>query len=77
LIESKRLSAEQAKQLQDLYQNLNPADLKRKIDKKLAALYGVYQKKLKKSITINPYKKQDPSMVTFFAREQPAFRLPV
>jgi hypothetical protein len=76
LLESGQLSAEKSKQLQQLYLKLNPADLKRRIEKKLAVLYDLYQKKKKRSVTVNPYKKLEPSMVTFFVSEQPEFRLP-
>jgi hypothetical protein len=77
LLESGRLSAEQAKELQRIYQSLNPADLKRRIDKKLSALFDLYQKKEKRSLLINPYKKLEPSMVTFLVSERPELRLPV
>lgn len=77
LLESGQLSAEQAKELQRIYQSLNPADLKRRIDKKLSALFDQYQQKEKRSLVINPYKKLEPSMVTFLVREQPELRLPV
>jgi hypothetical protein len=77
LLESGQLPVEQAKQLQQLYLSLNPADLKRRIDKKLAALYDLYQKKKKRPLTVNPYKKLEPSMVTFSMSERPGLRLPV
>ncbi|HOI46038.1 MAG TPA: hypothetical protein PLX50_10535 [Candidatus Aminicenantes bacterium] len=76
LIASGRLSTEQEESLGQLYLTLNPADLKRRIDKKLGALYALYHKKNKKPLVVNPYKKQAPSMVTFWMSEQPELRLP-
>jgi len=76
LIESGQLSAEKARELKELYQSLNPAELKRKIDRKLTRLYELYRKKRKRSITVDPYKKQVPSMVTFLVSEQSELRLP-
>jgi hypothetical protein len=76
LLESDRLSVEEKAKLQQIYQNLNPADLKRRIDKKLNILFDVYRKKKKKTLVVNPYKKLEPSMVTFLMRERPSLRLP-
>ena len=76
LIESGQLSDEKAGELKDLYQSLNPAELKRQIDRKLARLYDLYRKKKKRPISVNPYKKQVPSMVTFLVSEQPQLGLP-
>ena len=75
-MESNQIAPQKAKQLQQLYLSLNPADLKRQIDKKLSNLFDLYQKKKKRTLMINPYKKQEPSMVTFFMIQQPEFRLP-
>jgi len=75
-MESNQIAPQKAKQLQQLYLSLNPADLKRQIDKKLSNLFDLYQKKKKRTLMINPYKKQEPSMVTFFMIQQPQFRLP-
>jgi hypothetical protein len=76
LIESGRLSPEKGRELKELYLSLNPAELKRQIDRKLDRLYDLYRRKKKRPITVNPYKKQLPSMVTFFVSEQSEFRLP-
>ena len=76
LIESGRLSPEEARQLKELYQSLNPAELKRQIDRKLSRLYDLYRRKKKRLITVDPYKKQVPSMVTFLVSEQPQLGLP-
>jgi hypothetical protein len=37
------------RELDALYQTLNPADLKRQVDRKLKKLYGLYEKKKKES----------------------------
>lgn len=76
LVDSNQISPEAAKELHQLYLRLNPADLKRQIDKKLTRLFELYQKKKKRTLTINPYKKQEPSMVTFYMIQQPESRLP-
>ena len=76
LLESGQLSPEKARELQALYLSLNPAKLKRQIDRKLSCLYDLYQKKKKLTITVDPYKKQVPSMVTFLVSEQSELRLP-
>jgi hypothetical protein len=76
LLESGQLSPDKARELRDLYLSLNPADLKRRIDKKLTTLYELYKKKKKVLVTVNPYKKQEPSMVTFLLSERSQFRLP-
>jgi len=55
---------------------LNPVELKRAIDTKLDRLYDIYHQKKKTTITVNPYKKQVPSMVTFFVIQPKRFRLP-
>ncbi len=76
LLESGQLSPDKARELRDLYLSLNPADLKRRIEKKLASLYELYRKKKKTVVTVNPYKKLEPSMVTFLLSERSQFRLP-
>lgn len=76
LLDSNQITPQAAKELQKLYLSLNPAELKRQIDKKLSTLFELYQKKKKRSLTINPYKKQLPSMVTFYMIQQPESRLP-
>lgn len=76
LMESNQIAPQMAEQLKRLYLSLNPADLKRRIDNKLSTLFDLYEKKKKRTLTINPYKKQEPSMVTFYMIQQPQFRLP-
>jgi len=70
LLESGKLPLRVQKTLQELHASLNPAELKRQIDRKLKRLYEVYQKKNKRSLRLNPYKKQTPSTVTFFMIQQ-------
>lgn len=69
LRESGQLSPEKARELDALYQSLNPAELKRRIDRKLKKLYALYEKKKKGSVRVNPYKKLDPSSVTFLVMQ--------
>jgi hypothetical protein len=76
LLESGQLSPEKARELRQLYLSLNPAELKGQIDRKLARLYDLYQRKKKRPITVDPNKKQRPSMVTFLMSEQSELRLP-
>lgn len=76
LLESGQLSPEKARELKELYLRLNPAELKRQIDRKLARLYDFYREKKKRPITVDPYKKQVPSMVTFLVSEQSELGLP-
>jgi len=59
LMESGQISEETKKQLQDIYQTLNPAELKRKIDKKIHQLFEAYEKKNGRD-EISPFKKQTP-----------------
>ena len=53
---SGQLGPNQVKKLDKLYQSLNPAELKRRIDEKLSRLYSFYEKKRKLSFRVNPYK---------------------
>lgn len=57
--------------LQKIYLSLNPAELKRSIDKKLDLLYKVYQKK-NKSLKVEPLKKLTPiSVRKYIAQPEP------
>jgi len=69
LKESGQLAPDKLKELDTLYRSLNPADLKRRIDLKLKELYALYEKKKKGSVRLNPYKKLDPTSVTFFVMQ--------
>lgn len=70
LIESGQVSRQKVESLRRLYERLNPVELKNRMDEKLDRLYQLYHKKKKSTITVNPYKKLVPSMVTFFVIQQ-------
>lgn len=61
---SGQITPDKLKELEALYRDLNPADLKRQIDRKLKKLYALYEKKKKGSLRLNPYQDTDPSSVT-------------
>jgi hypothetical protein len=65
LLESGQIDEQTADALRQIYLSLNPAELKRQMDKKLSKLFEIYEKKKKRSLTVNPYKKLEPTMVTF------------
>ena len=69
LRESGQLPPETLKKLDELYRSLNPADLKRRIDKKLKALFTLYEKKRKGLVQVDPYKKLGPSSVSFLVMQ--------
>jgi len=69
LRESRQLTPEALKTLDDLYRSLNPADLKRRIDLKLKSLFTLYEKKRKGLVQIDPYKKIDPTSVSFLVMQ--------
>jgi len=64
LMESQQISQEKKEELKEIYNSLNPAELKRAIDRKLEELWELYRKK-KGCSNANPYKKQSSTMVTF------------
>jgi hypothetical protein len=64
VMESKEVSEEKKQGLKKIYESLNPAELKRIIDRKLNLLYKAYQKK-NKSIKVEPKKKLEPNSLTF------------
>lgn len=61
---SGQIAPDKLRELDALYRDLNPADLKRRIDRKLKRLYSLYEKKKKGSLRVNPYQETDPSSVT-------------
>jgi hypothetical protein len=75
LIQSGQISEEVKRKLQILYQSLNPADLKRRIDKKTHELYQVYEGK-KRGQEAVPSKKQTPRTVRKYMIQQPLTGLP-
>ena len=64
LIESDQISEKEKEKLMAIYQSLNPAELKRTIDKKLDNLYKIYQKK-KGQENISLTNKLNPSLASF------------
>jgi len=63
LMESERIPEETKKKLTELYQSLNPAELKRKIDEKVHRLFKVYEEKeRRKEASLS--KKQTPRLGT-------------
>ena len=44
-MESEKIPEENKKELRKLYQRLNPAELKRKIDEKIHRLFQIYEEK--------------------------------
>ena len=73
LIQSGQISEEAKRKLHILYQSLNPAELKRRIDRKTHQLYRVYEEKRKGQQAI-PFKKQTPRTVRKYMIQQPQFR---
>ena len=65
IMESSYIPDTTKSRLRELYLSLNPAELKRGIEKKLKKLYKVYQEKNNKKEGINPCKRQRPFTVTF------------
>lgn len=76
LLESGQLTRAQIRDLEKTCQQLNPADLKRRIDAKLEQLYSLYQHKQKRPVLVDPYKRIKPSTVTFLMRQQAQTGLP-
>lgn len=64
MMESGQIKEEEKNKLKEVYDSLNPAELKRNLDKKLRNLYKVYQKK-KGSLMVVADKKLTASMVSF------------
>lgn len=64
------VSEEKKQELKTIYESLNPAELKRKIDQKLKTLYKTHQKKKNLSVETSSIisKKLTPSLVSFYTR---------
>lgn len=67
-MESKEISKEKKEELRKIYESLNPAELKRAIDRKLDLLYKAYQQK-NKSQKVQP---QENISVRFFIAQPEA-----
>ena len=61
IIESRKIPKEIKEELRELYQSLNPAKLKRKIDEKIQQLFKTYEEK-ENGGEPNPFKKQTPQL---------------
>jgi hypothetical protein len=74
-VESGQIQDEVKDELKGIYLSLNPAQLKRSIDAKLAKLYRAYEEK-KGTQQVDPHKKLVPRSVTFYVMQQPPVGLP-
>lgn len=74
IIESDLISEEKRKELDQIYLSLNPAELKRYLDKLTKILYAAYQEK-NNSPKVEIDKKLQPSMVRFFMNQKKPLRL--
>lgn len=73
IMESNQISDSKKKELKKIYESLNPAQLKRDIDKKLKKLYTIYQKKSRVK-NVNLHKKLNPSLVSYSMIQKEEFR---
>jgi hypothetical protein len=71
LLDSGQLSRSQQDELKRLYGRLDPVQIKKGMDDKLDALYTTYRNKNKRTITVNPYKKQVPPVTFFMIQQEP------
>ena len=69
LIESNQLPGGVGEELKEIYLSLNPAELKRNIDAKLAELYKAYEEK-RRTQHADPHKKLVPRMVRNYMIQQ-------
>ena len=69
LIESNQIPEGVEEELKGIYLSLNPAQLKRSIDAKLAKLYQAYEEK-KRSLYVDPHKKRVPHIVRNYMIQQ-------
>jgi hypothetical protein len=76
LIQSGQMSDQTKKNLEALYRNLNPAQLKRNVDNQLEKLFQIYELK-RKAQSNDPMKKVQPRTVTSLMIKQQPFRLPI
>jgi len=73
LIESNQINKEAKDQLKALYQNLNPAALKRAIDEKILSLYRVYRAKRMKKRSRLPANEEEVYVQVLVDRTLPCF----
>lgn len=74
LMESDQIPSAKKKELEKIYQSLNPAQLKRTIEAKIDNLYKVYQQKQQRSVGVIPFKRLKPSLVSKYITEQESVR---
>jgi hypothetical protein len=76
LMESKQLHEEAKAELQGVYLNLNPAELKRRIDAKIDKLLRAYEGK-RRSQGVDPHRRLVPHTVTSLMIQQSPVGLPI
>ena len=75
LMDSEQIPEEVKEELKGMYLSLNPAQLKRSIDAKLAKLYKAYE--AKSGIQgVNPHKRLVPHLVTSYMMQPSPVGLP-
>jgi hypothetical protein len=74
-MESKEVKEETKQELRAIYKSLNPAQLKRDIERKLDLLYQAYKKK-QKSQKVETKRKLKPNSLTFSMTQSKEFHLP-
>lgn len=72
LLESGQLSDVQQNALKRVYRSLDPVQIKKNMDRKLDSLYAAYGKKKKRTLVVNPYKKQVPPVTFSMIQQEPA-----
>jgi hypothetical protein len=75
VMESKEVKEETKQELRAIYESLNPAQLKRAIERKLDLLYQAYKKK-QKSQKVETKRKLKPNSLTFSMTQSKEFHLP-
>ncbi|GAF79123.1 unnamed protein product, partial [marine sediment metagenome] len=69
IMDSEQIAQKTKEKLTQLYRTLNPAELKRGIDKKIHLLFKVYEEKNRET-QASPSKKQTPRRVRFYMTQQ-------
>jgi len=72
LMESEQIDVQTKQELKKIYENLNPAELKRRIDRKLNLLYRAYKTKSGRQMVEPAAKRLTPSMVSFYMTQPKA-----
>ena len=67
IMEAESISTQEKKNLRHIYETMNPAELKRGIDRKLTQLHRAYQKKNgSPQVKVSQTRKSAPSMVSYY-----------